>query len=190
MAFFSTTWFSFWFPGVNEALQKVAKFLKPNETPPMAYDSSKTVELLGLVLETMKADRAAKADALARERAALAAIEPLRAENSRFGTAIAQLEANIRTYEENDAAEDAALKAVVDFIEAGAEPPVEDPTPEIPGLGDGNPPSNPPVEDPTSGSEGAAEGELTEPPTDEINTEPTGDIDQNDSDGKSSDLEV
>jgi hypothetical protein len=173
MAFFSTTWLSFWFPGVNEALQKVAKFIKPNEPTPMSYDSSKTVELLGLVLETLKTSRATAADALAREKAALAAIEPLRAENSRFGVAITQLEANIAAYEANDAAEDAALKAVVDFIEAGEEPPVEDPTPEIPGLEDGNPSSNPPA-DPSSDPEDAAEGD----PADTINTEPPAENDK------------
>jgi hypothetical protein len=178
MGFFSSTWLSFWYPKVNAALQRLAIYLKPNTAVIMSYDSAKTVELLGLVLETLKTSRATAADAKAREKAALAAIEPLRAENSRFGAAIAQLEANIAAYESNDAAEDAALKAVVDFIESGEEPPVEDPTPVIPGLEDGEPPTSPPA-DPSSDGEGAAEDEVVEvPDSDVFNTEPPAENDK------------
>jgi hypothetical protein len=159
MGFFSDLWNAIWHPtrvspDVNAALQRVALYLKPTEPITMSYDSSKTVELLGLVLTTLKTSRATSAEALAREKAALAAIEPLRGENSRLNTAITQLQANVAAYEANDAAEDAALKAVVDFIESGEETPVEDPTPEIPGLEDGTPstpptpPAEPPVVDP------------------------------------------
>lgn len=150
MAFFSTTWLRMFFPGVNSALQRVAHYLKPNSSTIMAYDSEKTVELLDLVLQTLRAGRTATADAIVREKAAIAALEPLRSENSRLNTALTQMEANLAALEAQDAAEDAALKAIVDFIEAPVVPPV-DPTPEIPGLEAGTPstpPSNPPADVP------------------------------------------
>jgi hypothetical protein len=152
MALFSSTWLSFWFPNVDAALKRVAVYLKPNE-PTMSYNSERTVELLNLVLETLKSGRKSTADALAAARKATADLEPLRAENSRINTVLADQAALLTSLETQDAAEDAALKAVVDFIETPEETP-EDPTPEIPGLGDGppstpeNPPAEPPVENP------------------------------------------
>lgn len=159
-----TTWFALFNPEVNKAVRKLAQHIKHPNSIRMSYSSDQTVDLLGDILDVLKERKATTAQAVQKADEAIAALEPLRAENSRVNTAIEALVAEKEVWLRQDEAEDAALKAIVDHIEEGKEvppvdppagPPVDPPAPE-------DPPVDPPVkEESDPGAEDDEDKDLT-----------------------------
>lgn len=163
------TWFAIFNRRVHAAVRELV--LEIHHTIPMSLTSSQTVTFLEQVLNVLKERKNTTAEAIRLKDEAIAALEPLRSENSRINTALLALESEKNTWLEADAREDAALEAVVAEINAqGAGPAVEPPV------------ETPPVETPPTEGGPTGEPEGGDAPTGDNSTPVAGDAAGDDSD--------